>query len=154
MITKYFHTLISRRKYEMLLIKNCILPWQVHSEHKSATVFDPQQSNPSKAQPTVLISSSQKPFPIIEFEIPLSPATEFDNPYLLVLLPMHSQCVQYSLLTQCPQQSPPSKIHSALFTSSLQTPFLTNSPWGQSIMMKYFNNKDKCCCQPFQKVAW
>lgn len=45
----------------------------------------------------------------------------------------HTHSVQSSVLTQAPQQSPPSKLHSALFASSLQSPLSTSEGLGQSV---------------------
>ena len=106
----------SKRKYS---------PWQAHSVQVSLVTFVPQQSNPSRLQFTVFVSSLQTPFPIKEFEYPLP-----------VRLPRQAHCVQRSVLTQLPQQSSPSKRQSSLLFSSLQLPSLTNSPLGQSLIVE------------------
>ena len=55
---------------------------------------------------------------------------------LPVRLPRQAHCVQSSVLTQLPQQSSPSKKQSSLLVSSLQLPSLTNSPFGQSLIVE------------------
>ena len=42
------------------------------------------------------------------------------------------------MLIQAPQQSPPSKLHSALFVSSLHTPLPRSAPLEQSLEIEIF----------------
>ena len=68
----------------------------------------PQQSPPSKLQFRLFASSSQNPL--------LN--NGFISPYPLNFESKHEQSEQYFVMTQEPQQSPPSKLHSGVLVSS------------------------------------
>ena len=70
----------------------------LHSKQYLQLTQVPQQSPPSKLQPSLFVSSLQNPSPTIAFEIFL------ESP----VLHLHSE--HFSLFTQGPQQSPPSKL--------------------------------------------
>ena len=69
--------------------------------------------------------SLQMAFPSKGFEYPLPER-----------LPRQAHCVQSSVLGQLPQQSSPSKKQSSLLVLSLHLPSSTNSPFGQSFLLK------------------